>query len=412
MLTSTNNAILLPSKPLPSASLPSFDTLFDSIDRYARSFKEQAPDPSKDTALLDNEFSGGNYSYQSSHSTTLDLYITTSNKQDFSDDYGEEIEINSFLDHFFSTDSHMIGCLQQLQSNFQGHPVPYSLPQPHSSRSRSRPISSRSFQRFVTSIPYGVIEELSSSMMYFAEVLQSIKHLKRNYIHQNKLSELRYRSRSDPSTTFSPVLYPKQNVNELSTINSSSIGSIPKYNPIELSEPNCSKLPHESTCSSKFPQSNCSSKLSPLQSIESTKELSTWPTSITAQLVTNTHRRSLTFESRFPNGAISSNTKRIKKKTNGKKSRHFSSCTNCKTRETPEWRRGPNGQRSLCNACGLFFSKLTRRYGSTHATKIFYHRNYSGSVENRTVPSVEEYDSILSLAKELKDFQEFLNNCG
>jgi len=28
-------------------------------------------------------------------------------------------------------------------------------------------------------------------------------------------------------------------------------------------------------------------------------------------------------------------------------------CTSCGTKETPEWRRGPDGQRSLCNACGL-----------------------------------------------------------
>ncbi len=28
-------------------------------------------------------------------------------------------------------------------------------------------------------------------------------------------------------------------------------------------------------------------------------------------------------------------------------------CHSCNIRETPEWRRGPDGARTLCNACGL-----------------------------------------------------------
>lgn len=37
-------------------------------------------------------------------------------------------------------------------------------------------------------------------------------------------------------------------------------------------------------------------------------------------------------------------------------------CANCHTRVTPEWRRGPSGQRDLCNSCGLRWAKLV----STH----------------------------------------------
>ena len=33
-------------------------------------------------------------------------------------------------------------------------------------------------------------------------------------------------------------------------------------------------------------------------------------------------------------------------------------CANCHTRVTPEWRRGPSGQRDLCNSCGLRYAKL------------------------------------------------------
>ncbi|CAO1630402.1 unnamed protein product [Sympodiomycopsis kandeliae] len=38
-----------------------------------------------------------------------------------------------------------------------------------------------------------------------------------------------------------------------------------------------------------------------------------------------------------------------------------SSCKGCGTNETPEWRRGPDGARTLCNACGLHFAKLAKK---------------------------------------------------
>jgi hypothetical protein len=36
-------------------------------------------------------------------------------------------------------------------------------------------------------------------------------------------------------------------------------------------------------------------------------------------------------------------------------------CHSCQRAETPEWRRGPDGARTLCNACGLHYAKLTRK---------------------------------------------------
>ncbi|KAJ4387659.1 hypothetical protein N0V93_008256 [Gnomoniopsis smithogilvyi] len=36
-------------------------------------------------------------------------------------------------------------------------------------------------------------------------------------------------------------------------------------------------------------------------------------------------------------------------------------CANCHTRNTPEWRRGPSGNRDLCNSCGLRWAKQTGR---------------------------------------------------
>ncbi|KAK3360144.1 hypothetical protein B0T25DRAFT_121980 [Lasiosphaeria hispida] len=36
-------------------------------------------------------------------------------------------------------------------------------------------------------------------------------------------------------------------------------------------------------------------------------------------------------------------------------------CHSCNRIDTPEWRRGPDGARTLCNACGLHYAKLERR---------------------------------------------------
>jgi PAS domain S-box-containing protein len=41
-------------------------------------------------------------------------------------------------------------------------------------------------------------------------------------------------------------------------------------------------------------------------------------------------------------------------------------CVNCHTRTTPEWRRGPSGNRDLCNSCGLRWAK---QVGSTSGVK-------------------------------------------
>jgi PAS domain S-box-containing protein len=37
-------------------------------------------------------------------------------------------------------------------------------------------------------------------------------------------------------------------------------------------------------------------------------------------------------------------------------------CANCHTRTTPEWRRGPSGNRDLCNSCGLRWAKQVSRF--------------------------------------------------
>ncbi|RLV94344.1 Biofilm regulator 1 [Spathaspora sp. JA1] len=44
-------------------------------------------------------------------------------------------------------------------------------------------------------------------------------------------------------------------------------------------------------------------------------------------------------------------------------------CHRCGTTETPEWRRGPKGARTLCNACGLVHTKLVKKKGAALAAE-------------------------------------------
>ncbi|MBE3042776.1 hypothetical protein IMZ48_09430 [Candidatus Bathyarchaeota archaeon] len=54
------------------------------------------------------------------------------------------------------------------------------------------------------------------------------------------------------------------------------------------------------------------------------------------------------------NMLLSNKKKRKRRKGSGNVIRE---CANCHTRNTPEWRRGPSGQRDLCNSCGLRWAK-------------------------------------------------------
>ncbi|PGH27316.1 hypothetical protein AJ80_01026 [Polytolypa hystricis UAMH7299] len=44
-------------------------------------------------------------------------------------------------------------------------------------------------------------------------------------------------------------------------------------------------------------------------------------------------------------------------------------CMDCGTLSSPEWRRGPNGRKTLCNACGLRWAKQEKRMQTSAAAK-------------------------------------------
>ncbi|KAH3669092.1 hypothetical protein WICMUC_005056 [Wickerhamomyces mucosus] len=61
-------------------------------------------------------------------------------------------------------------------------------------------------------------------------------------------------------------------------------------------------------------------------------------------------------------------------------------CQQCGSDDTPEWRRGPYGSRSLCNACGLFYGKLIKKFGYDEAAELMLKRRESGNGDDRRIP--------------------------
>lgn len=61
-------------------------------------------------------------------------------------------------------------------------------------------------------------------------------------------------------------------------------------------------------------------------------------------------------------------------------------CEFCGRRESPEWRRGPSGPNSLCNACGIRHAKLRRSANkSTSTPPLTPQQNLTGSLSSSPV---------------------------
>lgn len=91
----------------------------------------------------------------------------------------------------------------------------------------------------------------------------------------------------------------------------------------------------------------------------------------------------------------SSEYKITKKKRGRKLNTSPSCCSQCNSAHTPEWRKGPNGTRSLCNACGLFYSKLIKKFGPIDAGKYFIAQKNSRSFD-RTLPTAKSLQQTIS----------------
>ncbi|OBA21411.1 hypothetical protein METBIDRAFT_183832 [Metschnikowia bicuspidata var. bicuspidata NRRL YB-4993] len=83
-------------------------------------------------------------------------------------------------------------------------------------------------------------------------------------------------------------------------------------------------------------------------------------------------------------------------KKRGRKKKSDTICSHCQLTQTPEWRRGPDGSRTLCNACGLFYLKLTKKFGIQDANMVFAYKKRHNEVQDRVVPSVQQKNRYLS----------------
>lgn len=83
-------------------------------------------------------------------------------------------------------------------------------------------------------------------------------------------------------------------------------------------------------------------------------------------------------------------------KKRGRKKKANTICTQCRLENTPEWRRGPEGSRTLCNACGLFYLKLTKKFGPEKANAVMRSKKAKNEIYDRLVPSDEQRDDLIS----------------
>lgn len=60
-------------------------------------------------------------------------------------------------------------------------------------------------------------------------------------------------------------------------------------------------------------------------------------------------------------------------------------CIQCGETTTPEWRKGPSGTKELCNACGLYYSKLVKRYGAIQAGLKLEEKKALGNPDDRRI---------------------------
>jgi len=62
-----------------------------------------------------------------------------------------------------------------------------------------------------------------------------------------------------------------------------------------------------------------------------------------------------------PSGTGGSNNDRVKRQKPDDGPSDGQTCLGCAATSTPEWRRGPMGPRTLCNACGLVYAKMIKK---------------------------------------------------
>jgi len=90
-------------------------------------------------------------------------------------------------------------------------------------------------------------------------------------------------------------------------------------------------------------------------------------------------------------------------------------CMNCGTKETPEWRRGPAGRNTYCNACGMRYSKQNKKKkgsGEQEASPLdlsfsptsqFEKKLTSASKTRKIMKYKHKLDNPITRSKEIQD---------
>ncbi|CAO3596383.1 unnamed protein product [Absidia cylindrospora] len=154
-------------------------------------------------------------------------------------------------------------------------------------------------------------------------------------------------------------------LNALLRLRKHQMVSSPAVHSLTASTDHTTTAPSSSTTPSTFSTTTFSSLPSPPSSLSSSASSSSQIT-FTKRDWSNTssqhrypyHHRQHTEMTSIPS----------RQRKRGKRATFQGRCHSCNISETPEWRRGPDGARTLCNACGLHYAKLARKKAasSTH----------------------------------------------
>jgi hypothetical protein len=78
-------------------------------------------------------------------------------------------------------------------------------------------------------------------------------------------------------------------------------------------------------------------------------------------------------------------------------------CHLCGVTETPEWRRGPDGSRTLCNACGLYHAKLVKKKGEAEAAEMLREKREARMGAVAAAAAATQYNSTPVSPKDMVD---------
>ncbi|CAO3613388.1 unnamed protein product [Cunninghamella echinulata] len=168
---------------------------------------------------------------------------------------------------------------------------------------------------------------------------------------------------------YKPYLISPQHTTELQPWMDEMIGkanqvlnSLLRLRKYQLSQ--SSSLSSSSLSSSSLSSSSSSSLSSSIPSSSSSSISSPSSSSISPRLSSPLARHSLSSGVKKDTNWQSHT---IRQRKRGKRANFQGRCHSCNISETPEWRRGPDGARTLCNACGLHYAKLTRKKAAAAA---------------------------------------------